>query len=176
MSAQLRRVLNPAPSRAPAAFNGAVGIELGALLEFETQGGIVLRPPRGTKLLWFPGQKALAFFETGVKQPKPSKSVWDELDGAPGNKAKATFKKWADRESKKARRIDFKAPKATWERSPYNLVRIDYRSDKWGDLASYTHDTGRNVAMYILAAGMSKKALWVFRGGSLRVTARGIEG
>lgn len=176
MNAKIRRAINPKSSRAPASFDGAVAIELGTLLEFETRGGLLLKPPGGVKLLWFPKQKALGFFERGVKQGAASKSVWDELDGAPGRKAKADFKKWADRESKKARRVDFKSPKATWERSPDKVARIDYRSDKWGERAEYTHDTGRNVSMYLLSVGMGSKAFWVFKGGSLRVTARGIEG
>lgn len=176
MSANLRRVINPKPSRAPASFAGAVAVELGTLLEFEISNGILLRPPGRVMLLWFPAQKALGFFEKAVKQGKPSTAVWDELDGKAGRRAKAEFKKWADRESKKARRIDYKSPKATWSRSTEKLARIDYRSDKWGKKAEYTHDTGRNVAMYLLAAGMSSNAFWVFKGGSLRVTAKGIEG
>ena len=176
MSAKLRRALNPKPSRAPASFAGAVGIELGTLLEFETSAGVVLRSPRGIKLLWFPEQKSLAFFETAVPKGRPSKATWDELEGKSGRKAKATFAKWADREAKKARRIDFKSPKATWERSHEKISRIDYRSDKWGGSAEYTHNMGRNVSMWLLARGMGTYAFWVFKGGSLRVTARGIEG
>ena len=176
MRTKLRRALNPKASRAPASFNGAVGIELGTLLEFETTSGVVLRSPRGIKLLWFPKQKALAFFEKSVPQGRPSKSTWDELESKSGRKAKESFAKWADRESKKARRIDFNSPKSTWERSPDKLTRIDYRSDKWGGRAEYTHATGRGVSMWLLSHGMGNYAFWVFKGGSLRVTAKGIEG
>lgn len=169
----LRTKLKPNPSRAPASFRGSVGIELGTLLEFEDAAGNVVKGGRA-KLLWFPTEKALAFFEK-AKETKPSASVWSELETRQAKKAKSTFTRWADRESKKARRIDFKAADAKWMRSPANTVRLDYRSNKWGETAEYTHDFGRGVSLYLLA-GPRGPALWVFRGGKLRVTARGIEG
>ncbi len=169
----IRRALNPVPSRAPASFRGSVGMELGTLLEFEDAEGNVVKGGRA-KLLWFPTEKALAFFES-TKETRPSASVWDELESKQAKKAKSSFAKWADRDSKKARRIDFKAKNAKWLRSPANTVRLDYRSDKWGSTSEYTHDFGSGVGLYLLA-GTGASGLWVFRGGKLRVTARGIEG
>lgn len=169
----IRSALNPNPSRAPGSFRGSVGIELGTLLEFETTEGHVVKG--GTaKLLWFPTEKGLVFFEH-AKETKPSAAVWNELETKSAKKAKGSFKRWADRDSKKARRFDFKSKNASWMRAPANIVRIDYRSHKWGETAEYTHDFGRNVGIYLLAAARGP-ALWVFYGGKIRVTARGIEG
>lgn len=169
----IRRLLNPKGSRAPGSFSGSVGIELGKLIEFETTEGHVVRAG-GVKLLWFPTEKGLVFFE-GAKESRPSKSSWDELQSNAAKKAKSSFRRWADRDSKKARRIDFKSKTAKWMRSGANVVRLDYRSDKWGEKAEYTHDFGKKVGIYLLA-GQRGPALWVFSGGSLRVTTRGIEG
>lgn len=169
----LRTILKPNPSRAPGSFKGSVGIELGTLLEFETTEGHVVKGGR-VKLLWFPTEKGLVFFEK-AKETKPTAAVWSELESKKARKAKTTFKRWADRDSKKARRIDFKVKDAKWRRAPANIVRLDYRSGKWGETAEYTHDFGRNVGIYLLS-GARGPALWVFRGGKLRVTARGIEG
>lgn len=169
----LRSTLRPNPSRAPGSFRGSVGIELGTLLEFETTEGNVVKAGR-VKLLWFPTEKGLVFFEQ-AQETKPSASVWGELESKKAKKAKRTFERWADRESKKARRIDFKAKDAKWMRSPANIVRLDYRSSKWGKSAEYTHDFGRSVGIYLLS-GPRGPALWAFLGGKLRVTARGIEG
>lgn len=160
---------NPAGS---SKLDGAIGIALGRVLELEV-GGQVVRVGRSVPLLWFPAWKSLVFFE-GVSKGRANAAALRELEDTIGYaRAVNSFDSWADRGAEKARAVTFPKGKRKWYAGG-NVARIDYWSDKWGSTDEYTHNTGKSVRLYILQRG--KSAMWVIRGGRLRVTKRGIEG
>jgi hypothetical protein len=154
-------------------FAGQVAVELGTLLEFEDNEGHVVKGGRA-KLLWFPKPRALGFFE----RVSASTASPDEVSGRSGSaEAIDKFRTWSDREFSGARELKFRAKNPKWYRG-HLLSRIDYRSDKWGESAEYTHDFGPGVRLYLLSGSAADDgaALWVMKGGRLTVTARGIVG
>lgn len=176
MATKLQRALNPGPmKKGPANFEGRVAIHLGTLLEFELSKGAVVRGGR-SRLLYFPDVKALAFFEK-AKESRPSRRTWDELsETTAGRAAMRKFHAWADRESKQASEVKFSAKKDRWYKGG-SLARLDYKSDKRGETAEYTHDFGRGVHIYLLTGtGPRAPAMWVIKGGRMTVTERGIVG
>ena len=58
-------------------------------------------------------------------------------------------------------------------------LRTDYASDKWnnrGSFTEFTHDHGPNVLVWERGDPVAGPGVLALRGGTLRVTARGIEG
>jgi hypothetical protein len=161
---------NPAGS---SKLDGGVGIELGRVLELEVGGQVIRMGRKRVPLLWFPAWKSLVFFE-GVSQGRATAAALRELETAPGYKrAVKSFDSWANRGTEKARGMTFPKGQRKWYAGG-TVSRIDYWSDKWGREDEYTHDHGKGVQLYILQRG--KTAMWVIKGGRLRVTKRGIEG
>lgn len=154
--------------------DGAVGIELGRMLELEVGGNVVRAGRDRHSLLWFPVWSALIFFENAKKGSNTAKNL-ERLEASKSTtRATNAFEKWAQREAEKSYDLTLSAGKRKWY-GHGAVKRVDYWSDKWGDDEEYTHDFGRGVKLYILEASRNA-AMWVIRGGRLRVTKRGIEG
>lgn len=173
MSAVLKldgaRVLKRNPPGATK-LDGAVGIELGKVLEFEVRGQVIRTGRSRSKLIWFPVWKALIFFE-GVRTGPSSAANLSKLEGV--GRQEGAFERWAQREARKSHPVTFPAGARKWY-AMGKVDRLDYWSDKWGKDDEYTHDFGNSVKLYALFG--KKSAMWVIRGGKLRVTRRGIEG
>lgn len=166
--------------RPPANFDGAIGVELGKLLEVQVE-DLVVKFGDPPKLIWFVAQKSLGWF-TGIKLPRASKSAWNTLREESGaRKAENAFEAWSDRGVEQAKTMSFPTTSSKWSRAKGHAKRIDYWSDKWGDSQEYTHDFGTSISLYRFVHRKSRGRgpvpnLWVVRGGRLTVTERGIVG
>lgn len=161
---------NPAGTQ----LDGAIGTDLGRVLELEVAGQVIRMGRKRVPLLWFPGWKSLVFFE-GVTMGRPYAGNLRGIEDDAGYKrAMRSFDSWADRSATKARGITYPGGDRKWFAAG-KADRIDYWSDKWGRDEEYTHDLGKGVRLYVLQKSRTT-AMWVLRGGRLRVTKRGIEG
>lgn len=170
--------------RGPVNLDGDVLVELGRVLEVEFGGDVLIRPthPKRPKLYWSAAKKCLVFF-TGVKMDggRGTRGALDELlDTKAGRAAAKVFARWSQREPAGGRTVDVGVADKWWKFSVAPL-RIDYWSDKLGDKASYTHDLGPSVRAWLqvsqnFGSSTRSKEVWIFRGGRLTVTERGIVG
>jgi hypothetical protein len=121
-------------------------------------------------LLWSEAARALIVLR-GFKLPRP------QPIRPRGSKAERVYRRWTlGRDPATERTAELALPDAPWSTLGRALT-VGYRSDKFherGDTQDYEHEFGRSVVCYLRQAGA--RGVVVFRGGSLRVTARGIEG
>lgn len=149
--------------------------ELGELLDVTHAAGdedVVLAPRAGQRVLleWSPAASAIVcWFGASYGRPRPA----EEMDAATA----ATYERWTDFAREASTERVWKTPKLTGEwRCLGAAVRIGYRSDKFdakGRMKAYEHEITSAVRVYAL--GTTKQVI-VLRGGSLRVTRRGLEG
>lgn len=138
---------------------------LGEVLDVVVEGDEVakVRMTSTTDMLWSEHAKALVFV--------PGRTFHlEDLEGLRGTASARAFERWSVWEATSGGRATL-AEGGPWRR--FNARTIGYRSDKFGRGADYEHDFGRAVVAYVPT---SSGAPWVIRGGSLRLTARGIEG
>lgn len=141
---------------------GAVA-QLGQVLELIVEnpdGGQELHRWKANRptLLWSPRQKCLLWVYG--RRPAARRKGASRADGA----AK-TFERWAQRKATATSSITVPAkPLHAMGRA----VQIVYRSDKWGQIATYEHDFSAGARVY--GAG----PVFAVRGGALTVTERGI--
>lgn len=151
----------------------AVVAELGPLLDVEVGVGAKLvrvRPTGGALLCWAPEALALVFV-TGVKPSRPRST-----DTSYQRAARAR-EQWLDdgRVADRVRVLRLPSCSGDWRRLGL-AESIGYKSDKFGEAApvAYSHLFTSRVATHVFES--DKYAIWVLRGGALRVTKRGIEG
>jgi hypothetical protein len=196
-SNMVARMLNPDPEgrepeplkRAPVGMDGAIGAEIGKLIELQLPG--LVWKPRGVskrpRLIWFPEQKALGFFtwEAGEKtgempewlRVRPSTREFDYLDESRDvGPAVRAFEAFMDRGAKQtARTYDFPFRSTRAWYSVDKVRRIDYWSDKFRAEREYTHESGPGVRLYVYGSPRRfGPAFWLVHGGKMNVTARGI--
>lgn len=117
----------------------------------------------GTDMLWAEQARALVFV--------PGRAfTLEDLEGLRGSTSARVFERWSVWEATSGGRATL-AEGGPWRR--FRALTIGYRSDKFGRAADYEHEFGRAVVAYVPTGS---GAPWVIRGGSLRITARGIEG
>ncbi len=149
--------------------------ECGTLLDirYASAGEQFIVSPRGRAaplLQWSQPASALVVW-FGLKMPRPRPA------SSPDASASAAYERWTDYERAASTEREFTTPALTgsW-RSLGRAVAIGYRSDKFSDKGkpvAYDHAFTSKVRVYALGAS---KQLYVLRGGSLRLTRRGIEG
>lgn len=161
----------PNPSIAP----NAVLVELGAALEIryvdDTGCELIMRFKSGTPCLWSPRARAVVI-PTAAKKGKRV-----ELDNTPPSfrgrvaEASRTFRAWTGhrRDPTHTRALTITTGKA---RRLGPVTAIAYRSDKFheGRTTDYEHATGKGVE------AIERGDVVIVRGGTLRLTARGLEG
>lgn len=147
--------------------DGKACAELGALLEIQTETLLFKFSGHRVAMCWFPEIKALVGIEGAAKGRKASPQR--------GGKAADAYERFNDRGVRAERTDTIKfSPKAQWTTFG-RAKRVDYFSDKWGRKQEYTHDLGKSVKLYRYG-GTAPPYLWVLKGRSLRVTARGLVG
>ena len=121
----------------------------------------------GVPLLWSEHAKALVVVG-GLTRPR----AIDEQ----GTTGERVYRRWTrGREPTTEREVEIDLA-GTWKRLGRGLA-IGYRSDKFhakGSVVDYEHKFGPRVVVSELES--STGSVYVFRGGSLRLTSRGIEG
>ena len=154
---------NPRRRGAPnLAHLGAVA-QLGQVLELIVEtpnGGQEVHRWRANRptLLWSPRQKCLIW--VFGRRPAARRKGASRADGAA-----RTFERWAQRPAASTSSIDIPSkPLQALGRA----LQIVYRSDKWGQVATYEHDFSAGARAY--GAG----PVFAVRGGALTVTERGI--
>lgn len=89
------------------------------------------------------------------------------------------YRTWTrGREAATERRIEIDLPRGKW-RKLGRAFTIGYRSDKFhskGEAVDYEHKFGPRVQLFVLGDPRKGKRIFVWAGGSLRLTGRGIEG
>lgn len=144
--------------------------ELGHLLDMYVDTGDVRKfRPKGRPLLqWSKSAKALIIW-TGVRTPKKRRGL--ELDAAQAR----MYELWTDDTHRADSLRTLRTPAITgdWERVG-RIISLGYHSDKFGEPENFDHTFTSSVRLYRF--GAAGPALWVIRGGTLRVTRRGIEG
>ena len=141
---------------------GAVA-QLGQVLELIVEtpgGGQELHRWRSNRptLLWSPRQKCLIWVHG--RRPTARRKGASRADGAA-----QTFERWSQRAASSTASIAVPSrPLSPLGRA----VQIVYRSDKWGQNATYEHDFSAGARVY--GAG----PVFAVRGGALTVTERGI--
>jgi hypothetical protein len=174
-------------ARAPVAMNGAVGAEIGKILELALPDMVVKFGRSKPPLLWFPEEKSLGFFmySDGDKtrgrpdwlNVRPSSKAFDELDETTDvGPAVRAFKSFMGRgPGHEARTYEFPFRSTRGWYSINRVKRIDYWSDKFRKEREYTHDHGAGVRLYIYGSPRRfGPSFWLIRGGKLNVTERGI--
>jgi len=154
-------------SKAPVVLRDLVVASLGSVLEVETRDGEVFRWSRGAcEMLWHPQTKTLLWFDADAVPIE----VDDEKKTA---RAISSFERFKQRDADRVRAERY-AVSGPWS-SLGAAARVDYHSDKWSEKASYTHTLGRSVGFWRQG---NSRGPWLFllRGGSLRVTPRGLVG
>ena len=164
------------PSLAAPLKPGAVLVELGSALEVryvdELDGGEKLLKFRaGTPCLWSPRARAL------VVPTSATKGKRRQLDTTPASfrgrvaEASAVFHKWTGhrREPTHTREV---AVSVARPRRLGRVVAVAYRSDKFnqGTTTDYEHKCGARVEL------VEYGDTFVVRGGTFRLTPRGLEG
>jgi hypothetical protein len=151
--------------RAPLPTQGLVLASLGSVLELEI-GESVWRWPKGQcEMLWHQPSRSLVWFDCDEIPLEPAQVAT--------KKAEAVYSRFKDREATRVRAAEYRV-KGPWH-SFGRASRVDYHSDKWGQKAAYTHALGRNVTFYRQGTDAGPW-LFVLRGGTLRVTRRGLVG
>lgn len=139
--------------------------EFGSVLEIETRTHRFRWRRGSAKLLWFPELRAFVWLQgvaPGSRRPA----------GDVGHRAADAFERFMGRRVRYEKTIRVPKLRGSW-RSLGVATRIDYYSDKWSERAEYTHPTGATLYRF---GGRTPPWIWVLRGGTLRVTTRGIEG
>lgn len=120
---------------------------------------------RNPLLLWDAKQKAILFVYR-LKHGRPRKV---HADGT----AAHVYEKWSGFEADTERDVSIPVVRL---KKIGRALSIGYRSDKFeGKLKTYDHPHGAKVSVYY-AKGPRGEKVYAIRGGSLRVTSRGIEG
>jgi hypothetical protein len=122
------------------------------------------------QLLWSPSTMALLVFD-GYELSAPAAVEQS-------SEATALYERWTDgRPAERERQLSIpRVPGKRWQQLGRALT-IAYRSDKFGDrgqTTDYQHEFGRSVVLFCRRD--DNHAVLAWRGGTLRVTRRGIEG
>lgn len=116
-------------------------------------------------LFWSPRQRALVFVD-GIKVPRPRKGNPPRADSAA-----ATYERFHGKNAT-SYRDDVPIP-AVRLRLAGRAVSIAYRGPRWNNKVA-EHPFGQRVQAYV--GVQERERVFVIAGGSLRMTARGIEG
>lgn len=142
--------------------------KLGQLLDVVVDQGddeARIAPNAPTALLWDPAGSRLVWW-----------MGWDPVleEGEPTTKAErraaSVFHRWGVWDANAVGEV-MRSGATQWDTFP--AVSIGYRSDKFGRAQNYDHQLGRNVRVY---QPRDAPGPWIVKGGSLRVTARGLMG
>jgi hypothetical protein len=127
---------------------------------------------RRLPLLWSePGRALIVLAGNGFHRSPPRR-----LEHATGQGARV-YRRWTrGREPAHEREVTITQWPSEWK-VVGPAERIGYRSDKFhqrGETVDYEHEFGRDVRLYL--ATHDTHGVFVWRGGSLRLTTHGIEG
>jgi hypothetical protein len=115
-------------------------------------------------LLWSPKARALVFVH-GARVPRATRGNVPRDDGAA-----ATWERFHGKQATGVRELEI--PSARLAELGRGLI-VAYRGPRWGGRVA-EHKLGRNVRVW--SGSVDARRVYVLTGGSLRMTARGIEG
>jgi hypothetical protein len=158
----------PTVKHAPVGLDGRDVAHFGKAIEMEA-GGLRIQFVGRPAFYWEPRSKTLIVLQ-GAKRGRTRNPT--DVDA----KTADAFETFMGRNVQREHTASMPAmPHGVWRRAPGRAGRFDYWSDKFQGDKERTHPFSSGVRCY-RGGGSQPPWIWLLRGGSLRVTRRGIEG